>query len=400
MKNKDSKLTLVKNDFADKMLSRTAMAIPPSGIREFFDIVYSTPDCISLGVGEPDFTTPWRISDMGIDAIKQGYTHYTPNRGLPELRQCIIEYIKTEFDLSYDPDTEIIITMGVSQGLDLALRSIINPGDEVLIPEPCYVSYPSTVALLHGVPIMIPTRQSERFRVNPEELTRHITPRTKAVLLNYPSNPTGATIDPETLERIADIAIDRGLLILSDEIYSAIIYDRAHMSIASIPGMKEQTIYLNGFSKSHAMTGWRLGFIAAPKALSDVMLKIHQYTALCAPSFAQLAAIEALRKGKKDVNLMLAEYTKRRNYIASRFNDIGLDCLVPEGAFYVFPDIGSTGMSGRDFAMGLLKKEKVAVVPGIVFGESGEGHIRCSYATSMENITEALIRIERYLRSL
>jgi aminotransferase len=394
------KLKLVQKNKPEDLVSNTGRAIPPSGIREFFDIVYSTPDCISLGVGEPDFTTPWRISDSGIYAIKDGNTHYTPNRGLPELRELISRYLASEYKVTYDPDTELIITMGVSQGLDLALRSIVNPGDEVIIFEPCYVSYPANVTLLHGKPVIIPTNIRDRFRIDIDLLKKTITDRTKAVMLSYPSNPTGATIDRDTLEKIAELALRHNLIVISDEIYCAFTYGGSHFSIASIPEMKTRTIYLNGFSKSHAMTGWRLGYVAGPPFITDIMMKIHQYVALCASSIAQYAAIEAIKKGNKDVLAMKNEYLKRRNFIASRLNEIGFTCLVPEGAFYVFPDISITGLTGREFALQLLQKEKVAVVPGTAFGACGEYNVRCSYATSMDNIRESMIRIERFVKQL
>jgi aminotransferase len=394
------KLKLVQKNKAEDLVSGTGRAIPPSGIREFFDIVYSTPDCISLGVGEPDFTTPWRISDSGIYAIKDGNTHYTPNRGLPELRQLITQYLASEYNVTYNPDTELIMTMGVSQGLDLALRSILNPGDEVIIFEPCYVSYSANVTLLHGKPVIIPTNIREGFKINIDLLKKSITDTTKAIMLSYPSNPTGATIDRETLEKVAELAMRHNLIVISDEIYCAFTYERSHFSIASIPEMKTRTIYLNGFSKSHAMTGWRLGYVAGPSFITDIMMKIHQYVALCASSIAQYAAIEAIKKGKKDVLAMKSEYLKRRNFITSRFNEIGFTCLIPDGAFYVFPDISITGMTGREFALQLLQKEKVAVVPGSAFGACGEYNVRCSYATSMDNIRESMIRIERFVRQL
>jgi len=394
------KLKLVQQNNPETLVSRTGSAVPPSGIREFFDIVYSTPDCISLGVGEPDFTTPWRISDSGIFAIKDGNTHYTPNRGLPELRDLISRYLAKEYDLAFDPDTELIVTLGVSQGLDLALRSIINPGDEVIIFEPCYVSYTANVMLLHGTPVVIPTYYRDRFKIDIDLFKKAITPKTKAVILSYPSNPTGATIDRKTLEAIAELSIRHNFVVISDEIYCSLTYEGRHFSIATIPDMKTRTIYLNGFSKSHAMTGWRLGYVAGPQFISDIMMKIHQYTALCASSIAQYAAIEAITKGAKDVLQMKNEYIKRRNFICSRLNEIGLKCLVPEGAFYVFPDVSATGLNGRDFALGLLQKEKVAVVPGRAFGECGEYNVRCSYATSMDNLRESMLRIERYVKQL
>ena len=394
------KLSLVKKNNPETLLSQKVRAIPPSGIREFFDIVYSTPDCISLGVGEPDFITPWRISDSGIYAIRDGCTHYTPNRGLPQLCRLIAEDLKRKNDADYNPDTDIIVTMGVSQGLDIALRSIIDPGDEVILVEPCYVSYAANVTLIGGVPVILSTSAADNFKIDLEKLKSLITAKTKAILLNYPANPSGATISRATLEEIAALAITGNFFIISDEIYSAITYDVEHFSITSIPEVLDRTIYLNGFSKTYAMTGWRLGYIAGPKFVIDQILKIHQYTALCAPSLSQYAAIEALEKGRGDVEKMRGEYQKRRNYIVSRFNDSGLPCLTPEGAFYVFPDITPSKMNSRDFALALLRAEKVAVVPGNVFGASGEGHIRCSYATSMENIREAMDRIERFSASL
>jgi aminotransferase len=394
------KLKLVDSLNPSDLISRAARDIPPSGIREFFDIVYSTPDCISLGVGEPDFITPWRISDSGVYAIKDGCTHYTPNRGLPELRDVVAEYTEKKYKLSYDPDRELIITMGVSQGLDLALRSIVDPGDEVIIIEPCYVSYSANVTLLQGVPVTIPVTSDNGFALNIEDIKSRLTQKTKAIILNYPANPTGSTIDEATLKKIARLAIERNIIVISDELYSAILYDRDHFSIARCPGMKERTIYLNGFSKSHAMTGWRLGYVAGPEFLVNMMLKIHQYTALCAPSISQYAAVEALRRGEKDVLSMREEYRRRRNFIVNSFNDMGLKCPMPDGAFYVFPDISGSGMDSRTFALELLKKEKVAVVPGVVFGAPGENHIRCSYATSMENLKEAAARIARFIKGL
>ncbi len=389
-----------KENNPESLVSETGKNVPPSGIREFFDIVYSTPDCISLGVGEPDFTTPWRISDSGIYAIKDGYTHYTPNRGLPELRNLISGYVHTNYGLNYDPDKELIVTMGVSQGLDLALRAILNPGDEVIIFEPCYVSYAANVSILHGVPVKISTVFENGFNIDADDFEKHITSKTKAVILNYPSNPTGAAIDKKNLQKIARIAIEHNIIVISDEIYCALSYDEEHVSIAKIPGMKERTIYLNGFSKSHAMTGWRLGFIGGPVYLIDIMLKIHQYTALCAPSISQYAAVEALSKGESDVKKMITEYIKRKNFIVSRFNDIGLPCLMPKGAFYVFPDIRPSGLKSRDFALKLLAQQKVAVVPGNAFGSCGEGHIRCSYATSIEVIKNAMTGIEKFVSGI
>ncbi|MCP4129430.1 MAG: aminotransferase class I/II-fold pyridoxal phosphate-dependent enzyme [bacterium] len=390
------KQSSTKKNNPEKLVSTAGNCIPPSGIREFFDIVSSMPDCISLGVGEPDFTTPWRISDSGIYALKDGHTHYTSNKGMPELREVISEYLESHFNISYNPETELLVSMGVSQGLDLALRSIVNPGDEVIIFEPCYVSYAPNISMLHGIPVPIPTFSKDGFNMDMDRLKKAVTPKTKAILLNYPANPTGATLNKKALQKVAQVAIENNLIVLSDEIYSAITYEKDHFSITSLPGMKERTIYLNGFSKSHAMTGWRLGFVGGPEYLVNTMFKIHQYTALCASSIAQYAAIEAISNGDKDVSRMKAEYFKRRNFMTSSFNDAGLPCLLPGGAFYVFPDITPTGLSSRDFALQLLDKKKVAVVPGSVFGSAGEGHIRCSFATSMENLKESMKRIAEF----
>jgi aminotransferase len=394
------KLSLVQKQNIESLMSDKVKEIPPSGIRDFFDIVYSTPDCISLGVGEPDFVTPWRVSDAGIYAIKDGFTHYTPNKGLIKLRELISIQINKDLGVEYDPEAEIIITMGVSQGLDLALRTIINPGDEIIIIEPCYVSYAANVKLINGIPVLVQTQSSNKFKIDIEDIKKSITPKTKGIILNYPSNPTGSTINRETLKYIAQIAIENNLIVISDEIYSALVYEHNHFSITSIPGMKERTIYLNGFSKSLAMTGWRLGYVACQKGICDLMLKIHQYTALCAPSIAQHAAIEAMKNAAGDINQMKSEYARRRNFIFNRFTEIGYPCHRPEGAFYVFPDISQSGMKSREFALNLLKSEKVAVVPGIVFGSSGENHIRCSFATSIENITEAMNRIENFSKKI
>lgn len=384
----------------EEQLSTVARELPPSAIREFFDIVYSTPDCISLGVGEPDFITPWTISDSGIYAIKDGCTHYTPNRGLPELCQLISEYIENKLCVSYNPETQVLVTMGVSQGLDLTLRSIINPGDEVIIFEPCYVSYAANIRLVHGVPVIIPTLPEDSFRIDTEKLRKSVTRRTKAILLNHPANPTGAVIDRQTIQEIARIAIENNLIVITDEIYSEIVFDEDYYSIIKIPEMKQRTVYLNGFSKSHAMTGWRLGYIAGPEYIVETMLKIHQYTALCAPSISQYAAVEAMKRGGKEVKKMLSEYTKRRNFITGRFNEIGLPCTIPGGAFYVFPDISSSGMDGHEFALELLRTSGVAVVPGSAFGKSSGRHIRCSFATSMDSLKEAMKRIESFMKSI
>lgn len=394
------KLHLVKSHSVENHISDNVKTLPPSGIREFFDIVYNTPDCISLGVGEPDFVTPWRISDSGIYAIKDGNTHYTSNKGLLELRQAIAATIKKNHHVEYDPETQVLITIGVSEGLDIALRSIINPGDEVIYFEPCYVSYSATIKLAYGKAVAIATHFNDGFAINIDALKKAITNKTKAIMLNYPSNPTGASISKNTLEAIAAIAIANNLIVISDEIYDAITYDGEHFSIISIPGMAERTIYLNGFSKAYAMTGWRLGYACGPEPIISAMNKIHQYTALCAPSIAQYAALEAIQRGQRDVASMRSQYLKRRNFITARLNEMGLTCLPPKGAFYAFPDISKTGLSSRDFAMRLLKSHKVAVVPGTAFGSCYDNHIRCAYATSMEMLKEAMDRMEDFVKGL
>ena len=381
-------------------ISKTVETIPPSAIRKFFDIVYSMPDCISLGVGEPDFVTPWKISDQGIYAIKDGYTHYTPNRGLLELRTLLAEKIYQQTSTGYSPNEEIIITVGVSQALDLSLRTIVDPGDEVIIVEPCYVSYASNIKLVYGVPVPVATRDENGFQVDPDDIRKAVTEKTKAILLNYPANPTGATLSEAVLRDIAKIAEEHDLIVISDELYSQIVYDEPHFSIVQVPGMKERTIYLNGFSKSHAMTGWRLGYVCGPKQIIGPMLKIHQYTALCAPSMAQYAALEALENGEPEVQKMLDEYARRRNFVSNRFAAMGIPCRKPKGTFYVFPDIRPTKLSSEDFAMTLIQKNRVAVVPGSAFGASGEGHIRCSFATSIENLKGAMDRIEDFVKAL
>jgi len=315
-------------------------------------------------------------------------------------RKLPFSKIFNEYNVGYNPNEEIIITVGVSQALDLTLRTLVDPGDEVIIVEPCYVSYDSNVKLVYGVPVSVPTRNENEFQVDPADLRKAITKKTKAILLNYPANPTGATLTEPVLREVAKIAVEHDLIIISDELYSQIVYEDAHFSIIQIPGMKERTVYLNGFSKSHAMTGWRLGYVCGPKEIINPMLKIHQYTALCAPSMAQYAALEALENGEPEVQKMLDEYTRRRNYISSRFNAIGIPCRKPRGTFYVFPDISPSNMNSEDFAINLLQKNKVAVVPGSVFGSSGEGHIRCSFATSIENLKGAMDRIEKFVKSL
>jgi aminotransferase len=378
-------------------ISRVVNAIPPSGIRRFFDIVSQMEDVISLGVGEPDFVTPWRIREAAIYALERGYTQYTSNWGLLELREEVAKLLDRRYGIEYRPEGEVLITVGVSEALDLALRAILNPGDEVLIPEPCYVSYQPCTMLAGGVPVGIASDASTGFRVRPEALEAAITPRTRAILLCYPNNPTGATLHRPDLERIAAIAERYDLVVLSDEIYAELSYDHRHVSIASLPGMQNRTIVFNGFSKAFAMTGWRLAYAAGPSDLVGAMQKIHQYTMLCASIVAQKAAIEACRAGEPDMEAMVAQYNERRRFFVKGLNDIGLDCLMPEGAFYVFPSVRSTGLTGEQFAEQLLQEERVAVVPGSAFGKGGEDHVRCSYAASMDDIREAVCRMERFV---
>ncbi len=372
--------------------------IPRSGIRDFFEIVQSMQDVISLGIGEPDFHTPWRIREAAIYSLERGHTGYTSNLGLPKLRERIAQYVHKNFHVGYDPATEIIVTVGVSEAIDLALRALLNPGDEVLFHEPCYVSYNPSVVLAHGVPVAVPTHAADNFRMTAEELAKKITPRSKVLMMNFPCNPTGATQTREELEKIARICIEHNLVVLTDEIYSELTYDGAtHTSIASLPGMRERTVFLHGFSKAFAMTGFRIGYACAPAPLTEAMMRVHQYAILCANTMAQDAAIEALESGDNDVAMMRKEYEARRNFIVRSLNDLGLPCFTPLGAFYVFPDIRSTGLTSREFSMGLLEKKKVACVPGTAFGASGEGHVRCSYATSLEKIKIAMIRIAEFV---
>lgn len=378
-------------------VARSVAAIPPSGIRRFFDIVSQMEDVISLGVGEPDFVTPWRIREAAIYSIERGFTQYTSNWGLLELRQEIARLLDRRYGVEYRAEGEIVVTVGVSEGLDLALRAILNPGDEVLIPEPCYVSYRPCTLLAGGVPVPVGSTAETGFRTRIDALEAAVTPRTRAILLNFPNNPTGATLRRQDLERIARLAEAHDLIVISDEIYSELTYDGRHTSFAALPGMQNRTILLNGFSKAFAMTGWRVAYAAGPSDLIAAMTKIHQYTMLAAPIMAQKAALEACRSGEPEMEAMVAEYDQRRRFFVKGLNEIGLQTLAPEGAFYVFPSIRSTGLSCEEFAEQLLMEERVAVVPGTAFGEGGDGHVRCSYAASVDHLREALVRIERFL---
>ena len=376
------------------------MAIKPSGIRKFFDIASEMKDVISLGVGEPDFDTPWHVRDEGIYSLEKGRTFYTSNSGLKELREEISRYLGRRYQLQYDPIHEILVTVGGSEGIDLALRAMLNPGDEVLIPEPCYVSYLPCVVLADGVPVTIELKEENQFRLTKEEMLEKITDKTKILVLPFPNNPTGAVLRREDLEAIAEVVIEKDLFVLSDEIYSELTYGEDHVSIASLPGMWERTLTINGFSKSYAMTGWRLGYICGPQEIVAQMTKIHQFAIMCAPTTAQYAAVEALKNGDGDVAMMREAYNQRRRFLMHEFERMGLKCFEPFGAFYVFPSIKEFGLSSDEFAMRLLEEEHVAVVPGTAFGECGEGFLRISYAYSIEALKAALARIERFIERL
>lgn len=380
------------------LIAQKVATLPPSGIRKFFDLLSSVEDVISLSIGEPDFVTPWHIREAGIYSLEKGYTMYTSNSGMPELRQELARYLELHYGVSYNSELEILITTGSSEALDLALRAIINPGDEVIIPNPCYVAYPADIILAGGKPILIPTNEENNFVVRATDIEARITKQTKAILIGYPANPTGAVISKREADAIAELAKKHDLLVISDEIYARLVYEVEHVCFPSLPGMKERTILISGFSKSHAMTGWRIGYVAAERSFIQALTKIHQYTMLSAPTMAQMAAIEALRNGEAGVEKMVQEYNRRRRIMVKRLNEIGLSCFEPKGAFYAFPSIKATGMNSEEFAEKLLREEKVAVVPGTAFGPYGEGFVRCCYATSLPNIEEALRRIDRFIR--
>ena len=381
-------------------LSKKVETIQPSGIRKFFDIVSEMEDVISLGVGEPDFDTPWHIRDEGIYTLEKGRTFYTSNSGLKELRVAIAEYLRRRFEVSYDPLHEILVTVGGSEGIDVALRAMLDPGDEVLIPEPCYVSYVPCVVLADGVPVTIELKEENQFRLTKEELLAAITDKTKILVMPFPNNPTGGVMRREDLEEIAQVCIEKDIYVLSDEIYSELTYGADHVSIASLPGMKERTLLINGLSKSYAMTGWRLGYICGPQVIVEQMTKIHQFAIMCAPTNSQYAAVEALRHGDADVAQMRTAYDQRRRYLMHAFKEMGLSCFEPFGAFYVFPCIKEFGMSSDEFATRLLEEEHVAVVPGSAFGACGEGFVRISYAYSLENLKLAMERLSRFVGHL
>ncbi|HIU85355.1 TPA: aminotransferase class I/II-fold pyridoxal phosphate-dependent enzyme [Candidatus Spyradomonas excrementavium] len=381
-------------------LSDKVTGLKPSGIRKFFDIVTEMKDAISLGVGEPDFDTPWFIRDEGIFSLERGRTFYTSNAGLKDLRQEIANYIKRTQNIEYDPNSEIIVTVGGSEAIDIGLRAVINPGDEVIIPQPSYVSYEPCAILANAKPVIIDLKAENDFRLTPDELLGAITDKTKVLILPFPNNPTGAIMENEDLEKIAKIVIENDILVMSDEIYSALTYKGKHVSIASLDGMKERTILINGFSKAYAMTGWRLGYACGPKEIIRQMTKIHQYAIMCAPTTSQYAAVEALKKGDEEVEKMRQSYNQRRRFLMNAFKEMGLNCFEPFGAFYVFPCIKEFNMTSEEFATRLLTEEKVAVVPGSAFGDCGEGFLRISYAYSIENLKEAISRIEKFVKKL
>jgi aminotransferase len=387
-------------DFS-KYIADRVLEIPRSGIRDFFEVVQTMTDVISLGIGEPDYVTPWRIREAAIFAMEKGKTGYTSNLGTPRLRQAVAKYIGNRCGISYDPNTEILISVGVSEALDLALRALLNPGDEVIYHEPSYVSYNPSVLLCYGKPVPVRTSAEHEFRVLAQDIEVAITPRSKALLLSFPTNPTGGIVRGADLEPIADLCRRHDLIVLSDEIYSELMYDGTeHISIASLPGMKERTVLLNGCSKSFAMTGFRVGYACAPGPIIEAMMKIHQYAIMCAPIMSQEAAIEALENCQNEVESMRNDYERRRNFVVNRLNEIGLPCHLPKGAFYAFPRITPTGLRSIDFSLRLLKSKKVAVVPGSAFGDSGEGYVRCCFATGMDKLKEAMDRIEKFVEEI
>lgn len=381
-------------------VSKRITEIQPSGIRKFFDIVAEMDDAISLGVGEPDFDTPWRIRDEAIYSLEKGRTFYTSNAGLMELKVGIADYLQRKYDLSYDPKSEMIVTVGGSEAIDIALRAMLDPGDEVLIPQPSYVSYVPCTILANGTPVTIDLKEEDRFRLTAQELEDAITDKTKILILPFPNNPTGAIMEREDLEAIAEVVKKHDIFVLTDEIYSELVYGTEHVSIASIPGMKERTVYINGFSKAFAMTGWRLGYVCAPAAITKQMLKIHQFAIMCAPTTSQYAAVEAVKNCDAEVADMHEQYDARRNYLMTRFAEMGLKCFEPQGAFYMFPNIAEFGLTSEEFATKFLNEKRVAVVPGTAFGDCGEGFIRISYAYSIDDLRVAIDRLEAFVQEL
>ncbi len=381
-----------------EVIAERAKRVPPSGIRRFFELVMGMEEVISLGVGEPDFVTPWHIREACVYALERGYTMYTSNYGMLELREEIAKRLERDYSLSYDPADEILVTVGVSEGYDLAIRALVDPGDQVVVHEPSYVSYKPCTIFAGGEPVVVETRVDDEFKLTPEGLEKKITDKTKALILSYPNNPTGATMDRKELEEIADIVIEHDLVVVSDEVYDKLTYEGEPCSFASLNGMQERTVLLNGMSKAYAMTGWRIGYAASNSEVIEAMMKIHQYGMLCAPIMSQMAAIEALRNGEREVREMRQQYIERRNLIVRRLNEMGLECFNPKGAFYAFPSIRAIGLSSEEFAEELLRKKKVAVVPGNAFGDCGEGFVRCSYAASINDISEAMDRMEDFVK--
>lgn len=384
----------------EHFVAERVRGIPRSGIREFFDLVQGRKDIISLGVGEPDFVTPWHIREAAIYALERGKTSYTSNLGLLKLREAISAYVERAFGVAYDPHGQVLVTVGVSEALDLALRAVVNPGDEVLYHEPCYVSYSPSIALAHGVAVPVPCSAEHGFAVTAEAIERAITPRTKALILNFPTNPTGGTMTRTELLKVADVVLRHNLLVVTDEIYAELTFEGEHVSIAALPGMKERTIFLHGFSKAYAMTGFRIGYACGPVELIEAMMRVHQYSMLCASILSQEAACEAMTRGEPDMIEMREQYRARRNFIVRAFNEAGLTCPLPRGSFYAFPCVRSTGLSSKEFAVRLLEQERVACVPGSAFGPSGEGYVRCCFATALEQIQVATERIARFVANL
>jgi aminotransferase len=382
----------------EKLIAANVKNIPRSGIRDFFDIVQGMKDVISLGVGEPDFVTPWHIREAAIYALEHGRTSYTSNLGLLKLREVIAAHLAKKFHVNYSPKNQVLVAVGVSEAMDLAFRAVINPGDEVIYHEPCYVSYAPGIAMTHGVPVPVSCKAEDGFAVRVEAIQKAITPRSKVLVLNFPTNPTGGTMTRPELEKIADLVLRHNLLVITDEIYAELTFEGEHVSIASLPGMVERTIFLHGFSKAYAMTGFRVGYACGPVEIVEAMMKIHQYSMLCASIISQEAAIEAIEHGEQDTTEMREQYRLRRNYIVKALNDMGLKCHLPRGSFYAFPSIKATGLSSKDFAVKLLEQEKVACVPGSAFGPSGEGYLRCCFATALEQIETAMQRMDRFLK--
>lgn len=381
------------------ILCKRIQGIQPSGIRKYFDLLAGMEGAISLGVGEPDFPTPWHIRDAGIYSLEKGFTKYTPNAGMASLRKVISGYVKRRFGLEYSYKDQILVTVGGSEGLDMAFRCLLEPGDEVIIPVPSFVCYGPLVAMNHAVPVLVETYAEDEFRLTPEQLKAHLTPKTKAVVLPFPNNPTGGIMGKEDLEALAEILRGTDVLVIADEIYAELTYGQHHVSMASLPGMYERTLVINGFSKAYSMTGWRLGYLCGPRELIAAMTKLHQYAIMCSPTTSQYAAIEAMERGDNDIEMMREEYDGRRRYLLDGFRTLGLDCYEPKGAFYMFPCIRSTGLSSDEFCEQLLRQEKVAVIPGSAFGPGGEGFVRACYATSMQDLGEALNRMEKFLKS-